>query len=243
MQFLGPDRPHRVITVASATAGEGTSTTACNLALALADAANRVLLVDLNLRSPSVEQYLGMEPSTGAASVLAGRIPAKRAVRRWAEGRLDVLTSGGTPFNPSELLASRATDALLDEVRPHYDFIIIDTPALLPVTDAAVVAARSDGVILLVQYGRSAEDQVVAALNVLEAVKAPLLGVVLTRTPAPRHADIRRNGPTRSRTWYRGSPRCPVRSRGRGWPRRPRRPEQGPRPSAPPAPEPRSPRR
>ncbi len=190
VQFLGPDRPHRVITVASATAGEGTSTTACNLALALADAANRVLLIDLNLRSPSVEQYLGLEPSAGAASVLAGRIPARRAVRRWAEGRLDVLTSGGTPFNPSELLASRATDALLDEVRPHYNFIIIDTPALLPVTDAAVVAARSDGVILLVQYGRAAEDQVVAALNVLEAVQgaaARRRAHAHTRTSARRH--------------------------------------------------------
>jgi capsular exopolysaccharide synthesis family protein len=230
VQFLGPDRPHRVITVASATAGEGTSTTACNLALALADAANRVLLIDLNLRSPSVEQYLGMEPSTGAASVLAGRIPAKRAVRRWAEGRLDVLTSGGTPFNPSELLASRATDALLDEVRPHYDFIIIDTPALLPVTDAAVVAARSDGVILLVQYGRTAEEQVVAALNVLEAVKAPLLGVVLTRTPAPRHAGIRR-----SRSYPEPDlvPRQPALLPGPEQGPRPAGPEQGPRPVAP----------
>ena len=222
VQFL--DRPHRVITVASATAGEGTSTTACNLALALADAANRVLLVDLNFRSPTVEQYLGMEPSAGAASVLAGRIPAKRAVRRWAEGRLDVLTAGGTPSNPSELLASPATAALLTDVRAHYDFVIIDTPALLPVTDAAVVAARSDGVILLVQYGKTAEEQVAAALNVLEAVKAPLLGVVLTRTPAPRHAGIRRN---RSYPEPDPVPRQPALPG----------PEQGPRPavSAPPS--------
>jgi tyrosine-protein kinase len=242
VQFLGPDRPHRVITVASATAGEGTSTTACNLALALADAANRVLLVDLNFRSPTVEQYLGMEPSTGAASVLSGRIPAKRAVRRWAEGRLDVLTAGGTPFNPSELLASPATAALLDDVRAHYDFVIIDTPALLPVTDAAVVAARSDGVILLVQYGKTAEEQVAAALNVLEAVKAPLLGVVLTRTPAPRHAGIRRN---RSYPEPDPVPRQPALLPGSEQGPRPAMPAppsaapvQGPRPSAPPAPEP-----
>ncbi|HEX5811763.1 MAG TPA: polysaccharide biosynthesis tyrosine autokinase, partial [Pseudonocardia sp.] len=241
VQFLGPDRPHRVITVASATPGEGTSTTACNLALALADAANRVLLVDLNLRSPSVEQYLGLEPSTGATSVLSGRIPAKRAVRRWAEGRLDVLTAGGTPFNPSELLASRATDALLDEVRPHYDFIIIDTPALLPVTDAAVVAARSDGVILLVQYGSTAEEQVVAALNVLEAVKAPLLGVVLTRTPAPRLREIRRHRPYPEPDLVPRQHALPGPEQGPRLAAPPATPEPGPRlaaPSSPPEPEP-----
>ena len=220
VQFLGAGPAPPGHHVASATAGEGKSTTACNLALALADAANRVLLVDLNLRSPTVEQYLSMEPGAGAASVLAGRIPAKRAVRRWAEGRLDVLTAGGSPLNPSELLASPATAALLDDVRAHYDFVILDTPALLPVTDAAAVAARSDGVILLVQYGKTAEEQVAAALNVLEAVKAPLLGVVLTRTPAPRHAGIRRN---RSYPEPDPVPRQPALLTG---------PEQGPRPAA-----------
>jgi tyrosine-protein kinase len=186
LQFLEPGKPHRVIVVTSATVGEGKSTTACNLALALADAGNRVVLIDVNLRRPQVEQYLQITPTAGIVNVLAGRIPLRRAVGRWVEGGLDVLTAGPVPFNPSELLASRATAALLDEVRHHYDFVILDTPALLPVTDAATVAARADGVVLVVRYGRTVEEQVSAAVTALDAVKAPLLGVVLIGTPASR---------------------------------------------------------
>jgi capsular exopolysaccharide synthesis family protein len=166
--------------------GEGKSTTACNLALALADSGSRVLLIDLNLRRPDVDGYLDLEPGAGAANVLAGRITFSRAVLRWVEGRMDVLPAGPVPLNPSEMLASRATAMLLDEVRGKYDFVIIDTPALLPVTDAAAVAARSDGAILVVRYGRTSEEQIADAVNALEAVGTSLLGVALTRTPGAR---------------------------------------------------------
>ena len=115
--------------------------------------------------------------------MLSGRIAVKNAVLRWVDGGLDVLPAGPVPFNPSELLASRATAALLDEVRQRYDYVIIDAPAVLPVTDAAAVAARADGVVLVVRYGRTSEEQVAAAVNGLEAVGAPLLGVALTGTP------------------------------------------------------------
>ena len=186
LQFLEPTRPHRVVVVTSATVGEGKSTTACNLALALADAGSRVLLVDLNLRLPQVDRYLQVEPGAGVANVLSGRIAVKNAVLRWVDGGLDVLPAGPVPFNPSELLASRATAALLDEVRQRYDYVIIDAPAVLPVTDAASVAARADGVVLVVRYGRTSEEQVAAAVNGLEAVGAPLLGVALTGTPPSR---------------------------------------------------------
>jgi capsular exopolysaccharide synthesis family protein len=184
--FLEPGKPHRVIVVTSPSVGEGKSTAACNLALALADAGNRVVLIDVNLRRPQVEQYLGIGPTAGVVNVLAGRIPLRRAVGRWVEGGLDVLTAGPVPFNPSELLASRATAALLDEVRQHYDFVILDTPAILPVTDAATVAARADGVVLVVRYGRTVEEQVTGAVTALDAVQAPLLGVVLMGTPGSR---------------------------------------------------------
>jgi non-specific protein-tyrosine kinase len=191
--FLEPGKPHRVIVVTSPGVGEGKSTAACNLALALADAGNRVVLIDVNLRRPQVEQYLGIGPTAGVVNVLAGRIPLRRAVGRWVEGGLDVLTAGPVPFNPSELLASRATAALLDEVRQHYDFVILDTPALLPVTDAATVAARADGVVMVVRYGRTVEEQVTGAVTALDAVQAPLLGMVLMGTPGARR-QRRRTG-------------------------------------------------
>ena len=186
LQFLEPTRPHRVVVVTSATVGEGKSTTACNLALALADAGSRVLLIDLNLRLPQVDRYLQVEPGAGVANVLSGRIAVKNAVLRWVDGGLDVLPAGPVPFNPSELLASRATAALLDEVRQRYDYVIIDAPAVLPVTDAAAVAARADGVVLVVRYGRTSEEQVAAAVNGLEAVGVLLLGVALTGTRPSR---------------------------------------------------------
>jgi capsular exopolysaccharide synthesis family protein len=194
LQFPEHGRPHRVVVVTSAAVGEGKTTTACNLALALADSGSRVLLVDLNFRRPDVDRYLGVESGAGAANVLAGRIAASRTVQRWVEGRLDVLTAGPSPVNSSELLASRATGALLDEVRRRYDFVILDTPAVLPVTDAAVVAARADGAILVVRHGRTQEEQVSDAVNALGAVGAPVLGAVLTRTPGPRRRRLVRSG-------------------------------------------------
>lgn len=192
--FTDPGKPHRVIVVSSPSVGEGKSTVACNLALALADAGNRVVLIDVNLRRPQVEQYLGIGPTAGVVNVLAGRIPLRRAVGRWVEGGMDVLTAGPVPFNPSELLASRATAALLDEVRQHYDFVILDTPALLPVTDAATVAARADGVVLVVRHGRTDEEQVAGAMNALDAVQAPLLGTVLVGTPPQARLRLGKGG-------------------------------------------------
>jgi succinoglycan biosynthesis transport protein ExoP len=194
LQFPHGGRPSRVVVVTSATVGEGKTTTACNLALALADAGARVLIVDLNLRRPDVHHYLQVEPGAGVANVLVGRIAAARATVRWVDGGVDVLPAGPVPANPSELVASRAMGALLDEVRHRYDFVILDTPAILPVTDAAAVAARADGTVLVVRYDRTAEEQVADAVGGLEAVGAPLLGVVLTGTPGTRLIHRDRSG-------------------------------------------------
>ena len=119
-------------------------------------------------------------------NVLSGRIPFAQAVMRWVDGGLDVLPAGPVPLNPSELLGSRAMTALLEDVRPRYDFVILDTPAVLPVADAVAVSARADGAVLVVRYGRTSEEQVSDAVGSLETVGAPLLGVVLTRTPGSR---------------------------------------------------------
>ena len=194
LQFPHGGRPSRVVVVTSATVGEGKTTTACNLALALADAGARVLIIDLNLRRPDVHHYLQVEPGAGVANVLVGRIAAARATVRWVDGGVDVLPAGPIPANPSELVASRAMGALLDEVRHRYDFVILDTPALLPVTDAAAVAARADGTVLVVRYDRTAEEQVADAVGGLEAVGAPLLGVVLAGTPGTRLIQRDRSG-------------------------------------------------
>ncbi len=180
----------KVIVVTSAVVGEGTSATACNLARALAEGSH-VLLIDANLRHPQVETYLDLEPGPGLTTVLTGRLMWPFA-RRWLhEVPLEVLPAGPVAPRLGELLTGRGMDHLLEDVRKTYDFVIIDTPALLPVSDAAAVAARADGVILVVRYRRTTEEQVAAAVAALEAVSARLIGTVLTMTPA-RKARRRR---------------------------------------------------
>jgi succinoglycan biosynthesis transport protein ExoP len=183
-------RRAKVIVVTSAVLGEGTSATACNLARTLAEGSH-VMLIDANLRHPQVEAYLDLEPGPGLTTVLTGRLMWPFARRRLHTVPLDVLPSGPVAPRLGELLTWRGMDHLLEDLRARYDFVIIDVPALLPVSDAAAVAARADGVILVVRYGRTTEEQVAAAASALEAVSAPLIGTVLTMTPS-RQARRRR---------------------------------------------------
>jgi succinoglycan biosynthesis transport protein ExoP len=182
LQFSNGGHGHRVVVVTSARMGEGTSTTACNLAVAMAEAGNRVLLVDANLRSPRVADYLGVDPFPGLVDVLAGRTVWQYARQPWNRGGFDVLTAGPYPHNHSQLLASFGLADMLADMRNHYDFVVVDTPALLAVSDAAAVAARADGVVLAVQHRQTSLDQVSAAVEALGAVSARLLGTVLTMT-------------------------------------------------------------
>lgn len=182
LQFRDRGRGHRVVVVTSARMGEGTSTTACNLAVALAEAGNRVLLMDANLRSPRVADYLGVDPFPGLVDVLTARMVWPYARKRWNRGALDVLPAGPYPHNNSQLLASFSVADLFVDMRNHYDFVIVDTPALLAVSDAAAVAARADGVILAVQHRQTTQEQVTAAMEALNAVSTRLVGTVLTMT-------------------------------------------------------------
>lgn len=183
-------RRAKVIVVTSAVLGEGTSATACNLARTLAEGSH-VMLIDANLRHPQVETYLDLEPGPGLTTVLTGRLMWPFARRTLHEVPLDVLPSGPVAPRLGELLTWRGMDDLLTDLRTRYDFVIVDVPALLPVSDAAAVAARADGVILVVRYGRTTEEQVAAAASALEAVSARLVGTVLTMTPS-RQARRRR---------------------------------------------------
>ncbi len=180
----------QVIVVTSAVLGEGTSATACNLARALAEGSH-VLLIDANLRHPQVETYFDLDPGPGLTTVLTGRLMWPFARRRLYEESLDVLPAGPVAPRLGELLTWRGMDDLLADVRARYDFVIIDVPALLPVSDAAAVAARADGVVLVVRCRRTTEEQVAAAVSALSAVSARLIGTVLTMTPA-RQARRRR---------------------------------------------------
>ncbi|TQM14796.1 polysaccharide biosynthesis tyrosine autokinase [Pseudonocardia kunmingensis] len=183
LQFVDVDNPNKVLVVTSAMPSEGKTTTIVNLAIALASAGSRILLIEADLRRPKAADLLGLERTAGLTSVLSGRAAAEQVIQPWGGGMFDVLASGPLPPNPSELLASRHMEEMLRELREHYDVILIDTPPLLPVTDAAAVAPATDGAILACRFKQTTRFQVETAVQALEAVSAPLLGTVFTMVP------------------------------------------------------------
>jgi succinoglycan biosynthesis transport protein ExoP len=172
-----------VLVVTSAVPGEGRTTTACNLAAALAAVGARVLLVDGDLRRPKVASYLELESAFGLTNVLAGRTSFAEAVQSWSTDGLTVLTSGAPTGRPNELVASRATIDLVAWLRPRYDYVIIDAPPLLAVADAANLAANSDGVVLVSRWKVTRRPELEAAVSFLRSVSVPVVGAILSRTP------------------------------------------------------------
>ena len=149
LQFLAVDNPPRVIVVTSSVPNEGKSTTAINIALALAEGDHNVVLVDGDLRRPSLDKYLDLVGRVGFSTVLAGRASLDEVLQKTRFPRLTVLTSGAVPPNPSELLGSVAAQKVLGELRSRFDYVVVDSCPLLAVTDTAILAADADGVLLV----------------------------------------------------------------------------------------------
>lgn len=184
LQFLAVDNPPRLIVIASSLPGEGKSTTAINLALALAEAEHSVVVVDGDMRRPKLAQHLGVVGSVGFSNVLSGATSLDDAVQETRFARLSVLTAGAVPPNPSELLGSQSAKKVLSDLKARFDYVIVDSPPLLAVTDAAVLAASSDGVLIMTRFGSTKREQLAHAIKHLEDVGAPVLGSVFTMTPS-----------------------------------------------------------
>ncbi|BBY78781.1 chromosome partitioning protein [Mycolicibacterium parafortuitum] len=183
LQFLAVDNPPRVIIVTSSVPNEGKSTTAINIALALAEAEHNVLLIDGDMRRPSLHQYLDLVGGVGFSTVLSGAASVDDALQKTRFPGLTLLTSGAIPPNPSELVGSQAARKLLRELRTQFDYVIIDSSPLLAVTDAAILAAAADGVLIMARFGSTKREQLAHAVGNLESVGAPLLGAVFTLMP------------------------------------------------------------
>ena len=183
LQFANVDRHPRVIAVTSAIPGDGKSTVALNLASTLAEAGFSVCLVDADLRRPSVAKSLGLPSPVGLTSVLIHQIDLNEALQS-AGSNLHVLTSGPTPPNPSEVLASSYVRDVVRSLLDRADYVIVDTAPLLPVADGSEVAALADGTLLVARYGMTTEAHIKSAVATLSRVDANLLGVVLNRIPA-----------------------------------------------------------
>jgi receptor protein-tyrosine kinase len=183
LQFLAVDNPPRVIVVTSSMPHEGKSTTAINLALALAEAEHNVVLVDGDMRRSMLAKYLDLVGPVGFSTVLSGGAPLSESLQKTRFPGLTVLTSGAVPPNPSELLGSQSARKLLSELRAQFDYVIVDSTPLLAVTDAAILAAGADGVLIMARFGQTKREQLAHAVRSLESVGAPLLGAVFTMMP------------------------------------------------------------
>lgn len=189
LQFLSVDDPPCVVLVTSSVPNEGKSVTALNIAAALAEAEHHVVLVDGDMRRPMLDKLFGLIGTVGFSTVLSGQIRLPDALQKTAVPNLTVLTSGAIPPNPSELLGSLAAKRVLDELRQHFDYVIIDSSPLLAVTDAAILAAGADGVLIMARYGKTKREQLAYAVKSLGAVGAKVLGTVFTMTPSRRNAS------------------------------------------------------
>jgi len=183
LQFVDFEHHPRSITVTSSVPGEGKSTTTANLAITLAAAGSSVVLIEGDLRRPKVADYLGMEGSVGLTSVLIGQAELDDVLQPWGNGRLHVLACGPIPPNPSELLGSQAMDRVLRELETRFDYVIVDCPPLLPVTDAAVVSRLTGGALVVVGSGKINREQLSRAVETLQAVDARVLGTLLNLVP------------------------------------------------------------
>jgi capsular exopolysaccharide synthesis family protein len=180
LQFSSLDRPLRSLVVTSAVATEGKTTTAANLAVVMAQAGKRVVLVDADLRRPSAHKVFGLSNGTGLTIALVEEPSALNGYLQETEiENLRVLSAGPVPPNPQELLGSQRMEELLDKLEEVADVVVLDTPPTLVVADANVLAARADGVLLIVNTGHTRRAAVQRAAEGLRQVGANLLGGVL----------------------------------------------------------------
>lgn len=183
LQFLDVEGGPRSFVVTSSVPSEGKSTTSANLAIVMAQSGARVLLIDGDLRSPSVADLFGIEGGVGLTDVLIGRARLSDVTQAWGLRNLSLLPAGAMPPNPSELLGSQAMVNLLRHVEKEYDVVLIDGPPLLPVTDSALLSKQVRGALLIVAAGRTHRGQVHGSVEALQNVGAHVAGVVLTMLP------------------------------------------------------------
>ena len=199
LRFIDAAERADVVLVTSSTPQEGKSITAVNLAISLAEDGQNVLLIDGDLRRPSAAKLLGLEQQVGVTNVLIDQVDLDRAIQQWRTTRLDFLSSGQIPPNPSELLGGARMASLIEELRGRYDKIIIDSPPALAVADAAVIAHLVDGIVFVVRSGKTQRASIRAAARSLDGVGGRVIGTVLnmrkeTRGRARDYSYTRRSG-------------------------------------------------
>ncbi len=184
LQFLNVGGHQLTYVITSPGPGEGKTTTAVNLALSLAQTGASVALVEADLRLPKASEYLGIEVGAGLTDVLIGNAEIDDVMHRWGRNQLHVVPAGRTPPNPSELLGSTAMDQVLDVLNRRFDYVLIDSPPTLMVTDAAVIGKKTAGLLMVVASGSTKKHALEGAARTLDTAGADLLGVIVTMLAA-----------------------------------------------------------
>ena len=196
LQFLGLDSPIKVVQLTSSLPGEGKTTTAVNLAVVLTQAGHRVALVDADLRRPRVHQVFAVPQTPGFTDLLLGTQAKETVNYVQVDGGavLDVFTSGSVPSNPSEMLSGGRIRKLFAEMGAYYDYVIVDSAPVLPVSDSVALAGAVDGLFVVAHAGRVADGQVAETIGRLDRVSAPLLGLVLNQAAVSKRDNYAYGG-------------------------------------------------
>ena len=193
--FASPDKPVHVIMATSTSPDDGKSTTIANLAITFAASGASTVLVDGDLRRPHLHTIFGLPNEQGLTTVVvdmaraaAGGAAPAIPLQNTQVANLQVLTSGPVPPNPAEILSSQRMTELLEMLRGKADYVLIDTPPIIAVTDAAVLASRVDGVLLVVNAGKTKRELAIKARDMLKQVNANVIGVVLNNAQVDKSA-------------------------------------------------------
>ncbi|MGL6102136.1 MAG: CpsD/CapB family tyrosine-protein kinase [Exiguobacterium acetylicum] len=181
IEFMAVDKEIQVILITSATQGEGKSTTSSNLAVTYAQQGKKVLIIDTDMRRPTVHYTFRIANGLGLSSLLTRQAEKEKAILPTKVDNLSILTAGPIPPNPAELLSSRAMEHLVSQLREEFEIIIFDAPPLLQVADSRITSKLTDGVVLVVGCTTSDRQRVLKAKEQLELAEAKILGVVLNR--------------------------------------------------------------
>lgn len=178
LQYSSFDDEYKVIVITSSEPGEGKSTTAGNLALSLAQGDKKVILIDCDLRRPSIHKKFRISNKAGLSDVIVEKESVTNAGYKY-NNNLTILTSGKIPPNPAEMLGSKSMTALIDALRKVFDYVILDTPPIQAVTDAQILATKADGTILVVRAEKTKRESVHNSIGLLRKVNANIIGTVL----------------------------------------------------------------
>ena len=179
---LDKSKPPKVVVTTSSIHGEGKTVTTLNLAVSVAHSTQKpkVLVIDADMRRGRVAKYLGVEQKTGLSEVLQGEAEVSDVLFHLDIDNLAFMSAGAVPENPAELLSSNRMKTLLDEMKTEFDHIFIDSPPIISVTDAGIIGAQSDGVVMVIQAGRTQRGIIKRATELLHQAHTKVLGHVLT---------------------------------------------------------------